>query len=94
MIGIASHAFIIFLVKRIGKYLATCALSKSYPLTEKLASSAIENFQSPIEIRAYNLENKQMMILLQKLKELFKLNLKVLRFSLVMSPSIEFISGH
>ena len=33
------------------------------------------------------------MILFQNLKIFFKLNLKSTRFSLVMSPSIEFISG-
>ena len=92
VIGIASAPFIILLIKRIGKYLAMRS-RQIVALTEKLASSAIENFQSPIEIRAYNLENKQITDFILKLKELFRLNMKSTRFSLIMSPSIEFISG-
>ena len=92
VIGIASAPFIIFLIKRIGKYLAMRS-KQIVTLTEKLASSAIENFQSPIEIRAYNLENQQTHDFISKLKNLFKLNLKSTRFSLIMSPSIEVISG-
>lgn len=91
-IGIASAPFIIFLIRRIGRYLATRS-KQIVALSEKLASTVIENFQSPIEIRAYNLENQQIRDFISKLKNLFKLNLKSTRFSLVMSPSIEFISG-
>ena len=92
IIGIASAPFIIFLIRRIGRYLATRS-KQIVALSEKLASTVIENFQSPIEIRAYNLENQQICDFISKLKNLFKLNLKSTRFSLVMSPSIEFISG-
>lgn len=92
VIGLASAPFIIFLIRRIGRYLATRS-KQIVALSEKLASTVIENFQSPIEIRAYNLENQQIRDFISKLKNLFKLNLKSTRFSLVMSPSIEFISG-
>ena len=92
IIGLASAPFIIFLIRRIGAYLATRS-KQIVALSEKLGSTVIENFQSPIEIRAYNLEPKQISDFISKLKELFKLNLKSTRFSLVMSPSIEFISG-
>jgi subfamily B ATP-binding cassette protein MsbA len=92
IIGLASAPFIIFLIRRIGAYLATRS-KQIVALSEKLGSTVIENFQSPIEIRAYNLESKQISDFISKLKELFKLNLKSTRFSLVMSPSIEFISG-
>jgi subfamily B ATP-binding cassette protein MsbA len=92
VIGIASAPFIIFLIRRIGAYLAMRS-KQIVALSEKLGSSVIENFQSPIEIRAYNLESKQISDFMTKLRELFKLNLKSTRFSLIMSPSIEFISG-
>lgn len=92
IIGVASAPFIVFLIKRIGTYLATRS-KQIVALSETLASSVIESFQSPIEIRAYNLEKKQISDFMTKLRELFKLNLKSTRFSLVMSPSIEFISG-
>ena len=92
IIGLASAPFIIFLIRRIGAYLAKRS-KQIVALSEKLGSTVIENFQSPIEIRAYNLEGTQISDFISKLKELFKLNLKSTRFSLVMSPSIEFISG-
>ena len=92
IIGLASAPFIIFLIRRIGAYLATRS-KQIVALSEKLGSTVIENFQSPIEIRAYNLEGTQISDFISKLKELFKLNLKSTRFSLVMSPSIEFMSG-
>ena len=92
IIGLASAPFIIYLIRRIGAYLATRS-KQIVALSEKLGSTVIENIQSPIEIRAYNLESKQISDFISKLKELFKLNLKSTRFSLVMSPSIEFISG-
>lgn len=92
IIGLASAPFIIFLIRRIGAYLATRS-KQIVALSEKLGSTVIENFQSPIEIRAYNLEGTKISDFISKLKELFKLNLKSTRFSLVMSPSIEFISG-
>ena len=81
VIGIASAPFIIFLIRRIGAYLAMRS-KQIVALSEKLGSSVIENFQSPIEIRAYNLESKQISDFISKLKELFKLNLKSTRFSL------------
>ena len=92
VIALASSPFIVFLIRRIGRYLATRS-KQIVALSEKLASSVIENFQSPIEIRAYNLEDKQIRDFISKLRKLFKLNLKSTRFSLVMSPSIELISG-
>jgi subfamily B ATP-binding cassette protein MsbA len=92
VIGIASAPFIILLIRRIGRYLATRS-KQIVALSEKLASTVIENFQSPIEIRAYNLENQQIHDFISKLRNLFNLNLKSTRFSLIMSPSIEIISG-
>ena len=92
VIGIVSAPFIIFLIRRIGSYLAMRS-KQIVALSEKLGSSVIENFQSPIEIRAYNLESEQINDFINKLKELLRLNLKSTRFSLFMSPSIEFISG-
>ena len=92
IIGIASSPFIVFIIRRIGTYLATRS-KQIVLLSEKFGSSVIENFQSPIEIRAYNLESKQISDFISKLKELLRLYLKSTRFKLIMSPSIEVISG-
>lgn len=92
IIGVCSTPFLIFLIRRIGIYLSKRS-KQLIDLGEKLGSSVIESFQSPIEIRSYNLEKKQIGNFTEKLKSIFMLSMKSTRFSLVMSPSIELISG-
>jgi subfamily B ATP-binding cassette protein MsbA len=92
IIGVCSSPFLIFLIRRIGIYLSRRS-KQLIELGEKLGSSVIESFQSPIEIRSYNLEKKQVESFTKKLKSIFTLSMKSTRFSLAMSPSIELISG-
>tara|TARA_B100001093_G_scaffold471337_1_gene493517 strand:- start:3342 stop:5126 length:1785 start_codon:yes stop_codon:yes gene_type:complete len=92
IIGFASAPIIILLVRRIGIYLAKRS-QQLVALGESLGSWLIECFQSPIEIRAYNLQKIQIENFKKKLKEIFKINMKSTRFGLVMSPSIELIAG-
>ena len=92
IIGLSSAPLLIFLIRRIGIYLAKRS-KQLVELGEKLGSSVIESFQSPIEIRSYNLENKQIDDFIYKLRRIFTLSMKSTRFSLIMSPSIELISG-
>lgn len=92
VIGISSAPLIVFLIRRIGIYLAKKA-KQLVVYGEALGSSVIETFQSPIEIRAYNLENKQIKDFVYRMKQIFVLHMKSVRFGLLMSPSIEFISG-
>ena len=58
-----------------------------------LDSWCIECFQSPIEIRAYNLEQRQIKNFVSELYNIFTVRMKSIRFSLLMSPSIEVISA-
>lgn len=92
VIGFASVPLIILIVRRIGSYLAIKS-RQLVTLGENLASWTIECFQSPIEIRAYNLQKIQIESFKNQLKKIFKLSMKSTRFGLFMSPSIELISG-
>jgi subfamily B ATP-binding cassette protein MsbA len=92
VIGVSSAPIIVLLIRRIGVYLAKKA-KELVVLGEALGSSVIESFQSPIEIRAYNMESKQIKDFVSKMKQIFILHMKSVRFGLLMSPSIEFISG-
>ena len=92
VIGFASVPLIVLIVRRIGSYLAIRS-RQLVTLGENLASWVIECFQSPIEIRAYNLQKIQIENFKNQLKKIFKLTMKSTRFSLAMSPSIELISG-
>lgn len=92
IIGFSSVPLIVFIVRRVGLYLASRS-RQLVALGETLASWVIECLQSPIEIRAYNLQNTQIENFKNQLKEIFRINMKSTRFGLIMSPSIELISG-
>ena len=64
IIGALSAPFIVFLIRRIGNYLSVRS-KQIISLSEDISSSVIENFQSPIEIRAYNLEKNKLKISLK-----------------------------
>ncbi|MCH8474364.1 MAG: ABC transporter ATP-binding protein/permease [Opitutales bacterium] len=91
-VGVLSIPLVVFPIRQIGKYLA----KRSRQLvkeTEALQSSAIETVQSPLEIRAYNLERRQLMAFREKLKRIFFLTMKSVRSKLMISPSIEFVAA-
>lgn len=92
IIGFASVPLIILIVRRVGSYLATRS-RQLVTIGESLGSWVIESFQSPIEIRAYNLQKAQILNFKNQLKKIFELSMKSTRFGLLMSPSIELISG-
>jgi subfamily B ATP-binding cassette protein MsbA len=92
IIGIISMPLIILVIKRIGIYLAKRSV-ELVKMGEKLSSWGIECFQSPIEIRAYNLQKKLVKEFKEQLNSILRITMKSTRFSLFMSPSIELISG-
>ena len=92
IIGFASVPLIILIVRRVGSYLASRS-KQLVALGENLGSWVIECFQSPIEIRAYNLQKVQIENFKKQLRKIFEISMKSTRFGLIMSPSIELISG-
>ena len=92
IIGFASVPVILLIVRRVGSYLAKRS-KQLVTLGESLGSWVIECFQPPIEIRAYNLQKIQIENFKEQLKNIFRISMKSTRFALIMSPSIELISG-
>ncbi len=92
VIGLLSVPLLVFPIRRIGSYVA----KRSQQLVregEELNSTTIESVQSPIEIRAYNLQESQTKRFVARLKAIFKLSMKSVRTSLLISPTIEFVSS-
>ena len=92
IIGLVSVPILVFPIRRIGKYVAKRSQQLVY-LGENLSSATIESVQSPLEIRAYNLEASQLQRFVDRLHEIFRLSMKSIRTNLLISPSIEFVSA-
>ncbi len=91
-IGVLSVPLLVFPIRRIGRYLA----KRSQQLVQKgetLSSWTIESIQSPVETRAYNLENRQISRFVQQLRDIFTLSMKSTRYGLLISPSIEVVAS-
>jgi subfamily B ATP-binding cassette protein MsbA len=92
VIGVLSIPIIIFPIRRIGRYLAKRS-KQLVMLGEGLSASTIEAVQSPIEIRAYNLEQQQNQRFMDQLSKIFRISMKSVRTSLIMSPLIEVVAA-
>ncbi|MFU8847461.1 MAG: ABC transporter ATP-binding protein [Opitutales bacterium] len=91
IIGLVSIPLLVFPIRQIGRYVGKRSrqIVKS---GEALNSSMIESLQSPLEIRAYNLENSQVERFVGYLRYILKYTMKSVRMNLLISPSIEFVS--
>ena len=92
IIGVLSVPFIVFPIRKIGKTLAKRS-KQLVSLGEALSSSTIESVQSPVEIRAYNLEGRQNAHFTAQLREIFRISMKSVRTGLMISPSIEVVAA-
>ena len=92
IIGVISVPFVVFVIRRVGVYLAKRS-RQLVVLGESLGSWVIECFQSPVEIRAYNLQKRQVNRFVEYLESIFRLSMKSTRSSLLVSPSIEVVAG-
>ena len=92
IIGVISVPLVVFVIRRVGIYLAKRS-RQLVTLGESLGSWVLECFQSPVEIRAYNLQERQANRFVEYLKSIFRLSMKSTRSSLLVSPSIEVVMG-
>ena len=70
IIGVISVPFVVFVIRRVGIYLAKRS-RQLVAIGESLGSWVIECFQSPVEIRAYNLQERQVNRFVEYLKSIF-----------------------
>lgn len=92
VIGVLSIPAIVFPIRQIGKYLAKRS-RQLVTMGEALNSASIESIQSPLEIRAYNLESRQKKRFSEQLKGIFFITMKSVRSKLMISPSIEVVAA-
>jgi subfamily B ATP-binding cassette protein MsbA len=92
IIGVISVPLVVFVIRRVGIYLAKRS-GQLVTLGESLGSWVLECFQSPVEIRAYNLQERQANRFVDYLKSIFRLSMKSTRSRLLVSPSIEVVMG-
>lgn len=92
IIAMLSIPVSIYPIRQIAKYLA----KRSRQLVsegESMNSLVIETIQSPVEIRAFNLEDRQKNFFSKSVDKIFQFMAKSIRSSLMISPSIEFVSS-
>lgn len=91
-IGVLTVPVLIFPIRQIAQYLSKRS-KQLVEVGERLNSLVIETVQSPIEVRAFNLEQRQKNQFAQLLDKFFTFTIKSVRSSLMISPSIEFVSS-
>ena len=92
MIALITVPVCIWVIRSAGKRLAARARvlqAKGGTLTAILT----ESLQSSLEIRAYNLEKRQISQFRERISEMIRLALKVAKYRLAISPSIEFVAS-
>ena len=57
-----------------------------------LAAVAIETLQAPLEVQAYNLQDRQHARFTERIREIFKLSMKTVKYQAMTTPIIEFVS--
>lgn len=92
IIGVLTVPLLIFPIRKMANYLSKRA-KQIVVESEAMNSLVIETIQSPIEIRAFNLEERQKNIFTENLDKIFHFMIKSIRTSLMISPSIEFVSS-
>lgn len=91
LLAALSAPIIIFPIKRIGKKLSYRSKQIAHENGE-LSSVLTESLQSPLEIRAYNLQEQHQNTLRSKINRVVELTLKHVKYSLIPSPLIEVVA--
>ncbi len=82
----------IFPVRFIGKKLLRRA-GENQQLLGDISDLASQNMAAAREVRAFGLEEKEVGVFQQTIRKLFRVQLKVVKYSQALSPSIEFIAS-
>ncbi len=92
LISLVTVPICVLVIRSAGKRLA----SKARLLQAQggnLAAMLTESLQSSLEIRAYNLEERQISQFRQRIRSILKLTMKVVKYRQAISPSIEVVAA-
>lgn len=92
LIALVTVPVCVAVIRFAGKKLAARARSLQRRSGD-LTSAVSESLQSPLEIRAYNLENHQIRTFSQQIREMLTLRMKLTRYRQAISPSIEVVAS-
>lgn len=92
VIALLSVPICVVLIRQAGKKLAKRATALQSRGGD-LSASLSESLQSALEIRAYNLQSAQTTSFKSKVKDIFRLSMKVVKYRQIISPSIEVVAA-
>ncbi|WAC19686.1 ABC transporter ATP-binding protein [Luteolibacter sp. SL250] len=92
IIALLSVPLCVTVIRGIGKKLARRARQLQYKGGD-LTATLSESLQAPLEIRAYNLQQRQTSIFRDKVRKMLGLSMKVVRYRQAISPSIEVVAA-
>jgi ATP-binding cassette, subfamily B, bacterial MsbA len=92
LIAMITVPLCIFVIRAAGKKLA----KRAKALQEQggsMTAALSESLQAPLEIRAYNLEQRQISDFRRRTNEMLKVSMKVVKYRQAISPSIELVAA-
>jgi ATP-binding cassette, subfamily B, bacterial MsbA len=92
LIAMITVPLCIFVIRAAGKKLA----KRAKALQEQggtMTAALAESLQAPLEIRAYNLEQRQISDFRRRTNEMLKVSMKVVKYRQAISPSIELVAA-
>ena len=92
LIALVTVPICVTVIRAAGKRLAIRARSLQARGGD-FTATLTESLQSSLEIRAYNLENRQISHFRQRIREMLNLSLKVVKYRQAISPSIEVVAA-
>ena len=92
LIVILSVPACVWVIRSTGKKLALRAV-KLQATGGDLSALLTESLQSPLEIRAYNLEQRQIDTFHERIRKILKLTMKVVKYRQAISPMIEVVAA-
>lgn len=92
LVALVTIPFSVMLIRSAGKRLAVRARALQQRGGD-LTAALSETLQSPLEIRAYNLEERQIESFRRRIREMLRLTMKVAKYRQAISPSIEVVAA-
>jgi len=92
LIALVTVPICVTVIRSAGKRLAARARSLQ-ARSGDLSATLTESLQSSLEIRAYNLESRQISQFRQRVREMLQLSMKVVKYRQAISPSIEVVAA-
>ena len=92
MIALVTVPACVYVIRIAGKKLAARAMTLQRRGGD-LSASLAESLQSPLEIRAYNMQDRLIARFRSQVREMLRLSVKVVKYRQAISPSIEVVSA-